>query len=117
MTELVAQVLPVCLVAQMQLPPSVETRWQFWGLVAWMIYMTIGKAIVIWQNHQLAKNEEVIKEQTNGLVDKAVVAAALAGEARGEQKGRIEEQARVAAKLALSDEVAAHLEEIRQRDS
>jgi hypothetical protein len=109
----IAQLVPV-------LP---ENSWQLWGLVAWMIYMTIGKAIVIFQNHRLQigeseikKQASLIQKQTNGLVDSSIKAAEATARMEGELAGASKEQARIARKLALSDEVAANLASLKSND-
>jgi hypothetical protein len=77
--------------------------------------LIFGLAFLATQIYQIRQGRR-IEKQTNGLIASTVESATAAGLAAGENKGRTEEQARIAAKLALSDEVAAHLEEIKKHD-
>lgn len=93
-----------------QLPPVVpppSTRWEFWAVMG---YLTIQAIIQLFQ----LKQGRRIEKQTNGMVASSVLSASIAGEARGETKGRIQEQARIAAKLAVADTAAAVLESSKQ---
>jgi hypothetical protein len=85
------------------LPVIPATRWEFWAV---LVYLTLQSLVQLYQVKQARR----IEKQTNGMVANSVDAAGVAGEARGEAKGRIQEQERVAAGLAISDEVAANLE-------
>ena len=84
-----------------------------YSLIAFALLIAF-QAFQIWQNAAIKSQGNVIEKQTNSLVDHTIQAAEAAMHAKGEAAGVIKEQARVAAKTALADEVAAHLQEIKQ---
>jgi hypothetical protein len=109
--------LLLALLAQMPaLPATPETRWEFWAVMGYLTIQTLGQIYSKRQGDRIERQSARIEEQTNGLVQHQVDAATIAGHAQGEIAGVQKEQVRVAAKLALSNEVEAHLEEIKKHD-
>ena len=100
-----------------QLPgnvPMPETNWQFWAVIAYLTIQSLTQLYQLRQAGQLKAQTSELKKQTDGLVTSSVAMANKEGLARGQIAGAITEQARVAAKLAVADEVAARLESIKQ---
>ena len=74
------------LLAQVALPATPETRWEFWAVMG---YLTLQTLYQIYTKQQTNR----IEKQTNGLVVSQVEAAAAAGHAQGEIEGVKKEQA------------------------
>lgn len=96
--------------------PTPSTRWEFWGIVAVLVVQSLVQLYQLRQANEIKSTTVQIKKQTNGLIAETVRSAAAIAHAEGEQKGRLMEQARIAAKQAVADEVAIHLSEIRSHD-
>jgi hypothetical protein len=103
------------LLAQLPMPAPV-TRWEFWAVIAYLTIQSLVQLYQLRQASQLKVTSETIRKQTNGLIAETVKNAATIAHSEGEQKGRMQEQARMAAKQAVADEVATHLAEIRSHD-
>jgi hypothetical protein len=95
-----------------QISPQTDNIWQFLGWLVGLIYLVY----ISEQNRKQLRQGKKIEEQTNGLISKTVSAAEEAAHARGELVGAAKEQARIAKKLALSDEAAKRLAEVKSND-
>jgi hypothetical protein len=84
-------------------PPDVHDKY---SLIAYVVLLAFG-CYQMWQNRQIQSTGNEIRKQTNGMVVSAVKTASAAGHAEGELSGTSKEQARSAALLVLSEEVAA----------
>lgn len=97
------------ILAQLPVP---STDKQFFAL---LLFLAVQSLIQLWQVRQGSKAQAIaldIKKQTNGLIEKTVQASSTIAFSQGELKGRIQEQARVADKLAIADEVAQKLAKV-----
>jgi hypothetical protein len=88
-----------------QLIPAIHNVWEFVFGLAFLC----SQAWQFWVLHR-------IKKQTNGMVEASVASARQSGVAQGELVGAAREQARVAAKLALANEVESHLAELGRHE-
>jgi hypothetical protein len=100
MIPFVAQILPT---------PVPSNGWEFAAIIIFLILQSLVQLFQLRQGNQ-------IKTQTNGLVEAKVKAAEEAAHLAGQQDGILKEQARIRTQLALSNEVNAHLEELKKHD-
>jgi hypothetical protein len=89
--------------------PLAHSSWEFYSLLA------ILCANVFVQVYQI-KNINIIKSQTNGLINHTINAIREHMILLGEKAGTEKEQSRIAAKTALADEVAFRLAEAKKSE-